>query len=134
MILLCLDCDIAFPSPTLAKVGDGAAHGHGSCGMTTLPRRPAPPLFIVFAAAKDRAPGREHEHCSTTGDHWLGRIARLAHPLSLPNTDEGHSKLEEIAVGNPRAAKWRLWAKLVRSAAARAPEDFGRSTSPRRKP
>ena len=27
MILLCLDCDIAFPSPTLAKVGDGAAHG-----------------------------------------------------------------------------------------------------------
>ena len=27
MILLYLDCDIAFPSPTLAKVGDGAAHG-----------------------------------------------------------------------------------------------------------
>ena len=27
MILLYLDCDIAFPSPTLAKGGDGAAHG-----------------------------------------------------------------------------------------------------------
>ena len=27
MILLYLDCDIAFPSPTLAKVGDGAVHG-----------------------------------------------------------------------------------------------------------
>ena len=25
--LLCLDCDIAFPSPTLAKAGDGAVHG-----------------------------------------------------------------------------------------------------------
>ena len=27
MILLYLDCDIAFPSPAFARAGDGAAHG-----------------------------------------------------------------------------------------------------------
>ena len=81
--LLYLDCDIAFPSPALAKAGDGAVHGEQPlwpdhafeiAGTASLHR-----LVQLIAAAEDRAPeGREHEHCSTTGDHWLGRLARLA--------------------------------------------------------
>ena len=64
--LLYLDCDIAFPSPALAKAGDGAVHGEQPlwpdhafeiAGTASLHR-----LVQLIAAAEDRAPeGREHE-------------------------------------------------------------------------
>ena len=63
---LYLNYDIASPSPTLAKAGDGAVHGVSTlwldhareqAGTASLHR-----LVQLIAAIKDRAPeGREHE-------------------------------------------------------------------------
>ncbi len=62
----------------------------------------------LIGAVGDRSPdGRGDEHFSTAGDRRFGRLVLLARyplpersrQLRPSNTDEGHSKLEEIAVG-----------------------------------
>ena len=44
---LYLNHDIAFPSPTLTKAGDGAVHGVSTLWLDHAESKPAPPLFIV---------------------------------------------------------------------------------------
>ena len=46
-VLLYLNHDIAFPSPVLTKVGDGAVHGVSILRLDHAVSKPAPPLFIV---------------------------------------------------------------------------------------
>ena len=84
--LLYLNHDIAFPSPALAKAGDGAVHGASNlwhdhackiAGTASLHR-----LEQLIAAIRDRAPeGREHERFITSGDRR--RQGGLHRDLSL---------------------------------------------------
>ena len=84
-VLLYLNHDIAFPSPTLAKAGDGAVHdvstlwfdhAREQAGTSSLHR-----LEQLIAAIKDRAPeGREHEAVEQPGPRrfpgWLTRAVQ----------------------------------------------------------
>ena len=83
--LLCLNCDIAFPSPALAKAGDGAVHGDQFLwhdhAFKTASAASLHRLEQLIAAAKDRAPeGREHEAVEQPGPRrfpgWLTRRVR----------------------------------------------------------
>ena len=44
---LYLSYDIAFPSPTLTNIDDGAVHGDSTLWLDHAVSKPAPPLFIV---------------------------------------------------------------------------------------